>query len=191
MTLSETGKCSGYDSSNGEAPVHVQQLWVRVDLGVMAMKGYSSFQRSSELELHHWMQFSGWVDLGVMAMKRFSAFPIYSELELHHQMWFRVILNIFFLGAGALSICRGYNWCILSTKDRVKRKDELKNFPTVWIYDNQTFRLSKGHGFSVGCSTRSKPSEWNTLYIYIYIYIYLPTPPLGQDMTLDQLVIGV
>ena len=33
-------------------------LWVRVDLGVMAMKAYSTFPNASGLELHHQMEFS-------------------------------------------------------------------------------------------------------------------------------------
>ena len=36
----------------------VLTVWVRVDLGVMTMKGYSTFPRSPELEPHHKMQFS-------------------------------------------------------------------------------------------------------------------------------------
>ena len=39
-------------------PKQVLQLQVRVDLGVMAMKGYSTFPRSPKLEPHHQMQFS-------------------------------------------------------------------------------------------------------------------------------------
>ena len=33
-------------------------LWVRVSLGVIAMKRYSTFPKASELEPHHQMQFS-------------------------------------------------------------------------------------------------------------------------------------
>ena len=36
----------------------VLSLWVSVDLGVMAMKGYSILPRSPELEPHHQMKFS-------------------------------------------------------------------------------------------------------------------------------------
>ena len=34
-------------------PKQVLPLWVKVDLGVMAMKGYSSFPKGPELEPHH------------------------------------------------------------------------------------------------------------------------------------------
>ena len=33
-------------------------IWVRVYLGVMAMKGYSTLSRSTELKAHHQMQFN-------------------------------------------------------------------------------------------------------------------------------------
>ena len=39
-------------------PEKVLPLWVRVDLGVMAMKVYSTYLRAPELEPHHQMQFS-------------------------------------------------------------------------------------------------------------------------------------
>ena len=34
-------------------PLQVQPVWVRVDLGVMAMKGYSTFTKAPGLEPHH------------------------------------------------------------------------------------------------------------------------------------------
>ena len=39
-------------------PSQILLLQFRVDLGVMAMKRYSAFIRSPELDLHHQMQFS-------------------------------------------------------------------------------------------------------------------------------------
>ena len=60
------------------------QFSVRVDLGVMAMNGYSTFLRSPEMELHYQMQFSVRVDLGVMAMNGYSTFLRFPELKLHY-----------------------------------------------------------------------------------------------------------
>ena len=33
--------------------LQVLPLWVREEMGVMAMKGYSTFSKASELEPHH------------------------------------------------------------------------------------------------------------------------------------------
>ena len=43
---------------NFDAPYHVTPLWFRVDLGVIAMKGYSSFPKAPGLEPHHQLQFT-------------------------------------------------------------------------------------------------------------------------------------
>ena len=39
-------------------PSEILPFWITVNLGAMAMKGYSTFHRSPELEPHHKMQFS-------------------------------------------------------------------------------------------------------------------------------------
>ena len=39
-------------------PKQILPFHVKVDLGVMALKGYSTLTRSLEFELYHWMQFS-------------------------------------------------------------------------------------------------------------------------------------
>ena len=39
-------------------PEQVLPFWVRVDLGVKAMKQYSTLHRPTELEPHHEIQFS-------------------------------------------------------------------------------------------------------------------------------------
>ena len=39
-------------------PSQVLSFWLRLDLGVMEMKGYLPPSRSPELEPHHQMQFS-------------------------------------------------------------------------------------------------------------------------------------
>ena len=36
----------------------VLPLWIKVDLGVMAMKGYFTFSKAPGLKPHHQMQFS-------------------------------------------------------------------------------------------------------------------------------------
>ena len=38
-------------------PKPLLPLWVRVDLGIMVMKGYSIFSKSPRLESHYKMQF--------------------------------------------------------------------------------------------------------------------------------------
>ena len=45
-----------FDSGMGSYQALPRQI--KVDLGVMAMKGYSTLPRSLELELHHLIQFS-------------------------------------------------------------------------------------------------------------------------------------
>ena len=39
-------------------PEQILPLWFRLDLGVMAMKGYFTLPRAPELESHHHIQFS-------------------------------------------------------------------------------------------------------------------------------------
>ena len=67
-------------------PKQILRLRVRVDPGVIAMKGYFTLSKYPELELHHQMQFSVRVDLGVIAMKGYSILSSSLELEPHHQM---------------------------------------------------------------------------------------------------------
>ena len=78
----------------------LQPLWVRVDLGVMAMKVYSTFRRATGLEPHHLLRFSFIprtlihryilkkllplrvrVDLGVIAMKKCPILPNLPKLQ--------------------------------------------------------------------------------------------------------------
>ena len=39
-------------------PKYVLLLWVKVDQGVMAIKGYSTLPKASGLDPYYWMQFS-------------------------------------------------------------------------------------------------------------------------------------
>ena len=64
-------------------------LWIRMDLGVMAMKGYSTLPKLPELKPYHQMQFS-----------------VISRTPL------------FFGGGEILSLCRGYSWYIESPVSR-------------------------------------------------------------------------
>ena len=81
-------------------PYQVLPLWARVDLGVMTMKGYSTFPQISGLEPHHQMQFSvtsktisiwptdgtltGTRTLEKMVMKEYSIFTKAPGLEPYH-----------------------------------------------------------------------------------------------------------
>ena len=76
-------------------------------IGAMAIKSYSTFPWSPELEPHYQMQFSVRVDLGVMAIKSYSTFPWSPELEPHYQMQFSVRVD---LGVMAIKSYSTFSW---------------------------------------------------------------------------------